>query len=217
MGLVERVGGQVLTYTPINVRPGYSTLIMICDPLSSFTSFPVEVSTELLSSCRFLIPMTPVECGPSIFPPPGCCAACGPRPEPGAAVEPLPAFRLLPPATPVSGPEPALGLGPTACTMPLIGMSFPPDNSILSKTIPSDASESPLERAFAAVTWPTTFDPTGITTPLPLRSAATVVVEISSPAFNFLESMDFVRVTGMTPCTALASLALLSDCVAAAL
>src|SRR6266850_7663396 len=70
------------------------------------------------------------------------------------------------------------------------GISCPFFRIALSNTMPSDDSDSPLARAEACVTWPTSFEPLGITV-FPSDFAASVVRAFTgSPGLHFFESID---------------------------
>src|SRR5712691_971973 len=59
--------------------------------------------------------------------------------------------------------------------------------------MPSDDSDSPLARAEACVTWPTSFEPFGITV-FPSEFAASVVCACTgSPGLHFFESIGELR------------------------
>src|SRR5712692_11998321 len=69
------------------------------------------------------------------------------------------------------------------------GISWPFFRIALSNTMPSDDSDSPLARAEACVTWPTSFEPLGITV-FPSDFTASVLCAFTgSPALHFFESI----------------------------
>src|SRR3984957_13872228 len=74
---------------------------------------------------------------------------------------------------------------------------FPSDRLILSNTIPSDDCASLPDRAFASVTWPTTFAPREITVPSARRTFPAVLTTTSPPGFCPLASTEALRDAGM--------------------
>ncbi len=60
-------------------------------------------------------------------------------------------------------------------------------------------SESPLERAFAVVTCPFSFDPFGTTVPSGSLKLPAVSTSTASPSFSLLESNVLVTFTGKAP------------------
>src|SRR6266481_1593988 len=114
-------------------------------------------------------------------------------PPPVLAERPPPAG--LRPASPLSlaSPLPAIFAGGArAWTTAPRDTSCPPCRTARSKAIPSRDSDSPLPRAWASVTCPTSFDPLCSTTlPLDFTSSVSLAVT-SSPALAFLASRDFV-------------------------
>src|SRR5713226_2032121 len=111
-----------------------------------------------------------------------------PRPPPAA--DPL----VEPPAPlEVSKSDPAADTALCAEAMAWIpafkGISWPFFRIALSNTMPSDDSDSPLARAEACVTWPTSFAPFGITV-FPSDFTASVVCAFTgSPGLLLFESM----------------------------
>src|SRR6267143_2682214 len=87
----------------------------------------------------------------------------------------------------------------------LNGISWPFFRIALSNTMPSEDSDSPLPRAFASVTCPTSFDPLGITTS-PSDLVFSVVLPVTvSPGLFFLQSTGLVRTAFIVvPCATLA-------------
>ncbi len=96
----------------------------------------------------------------------------------------------------------------TAWITVLSASSCPPFSTALSKAMPSADCSSPLPRAFASVTWPSSFDPFAITTlPSDFTSLAALATT-SSPCFAFLASTGLVRTASIVVPVAISAEAL---------
>src|SRR5882724_10908915 len=137
--------------------------------------------------------------------PPALAAVFVTVPTAPPAVDATPPNAPRPPAMPEPAAEapmlPMLSISAPAADAPFCaeaiawivtlfnGISWPFFRIALSNTIPSDDSDSPLARAEACVTWPTSFEPFGITV-FPSDFAASVVFAFTgSPGLHFFESI----------------------------
>src|SRR5436309_3345995 len=110
-------------------------------------------------------------------------------PRPPAIPDPA-AEAPIPPIVSMSDPaaEAPVCAAAIAWIPTLNGISSPLFRIALSNTIPNADSDSPLARAEACVTWPTTFAPLGITV-FPSDFTASVVRAFTgSPGLHFFES-----------------------------
>src|SRR6266404_1124386 len=112
-------------------------------------------------------------------------------PRPPAVPEPA-ADAPMPPMVSMSAPAADAPLSAEAIAWIVTlfnGISCPFFRIALSNTMPSDDSDSPLARAEACVTWPTSFEPFGIAV-FPSDFAASVVRAFTgSPGLHFFESI----------------------------
>src|SRR5882672_4468607 len=177
-------------------------------PPSRCTFFPAEVITEPCVAFEPPAMLPPAFAAEFTVPPatpPALAAVFVTAPTAPPAVDVTPPNAPRPPAI----PEPAA----EAPMPPMVSMSAPAADALLSaeaiawivtlfngtscpffrialsNTMPSDDSDSPLARAEACVTWPTSFEPFGITV-FPSDFAASVVCAFTgSPGLHFLESI----------------------------
>src|SRR2546425_1204155 len=104
-----------------------------------------------------------------------------------------------------SEPDAIVSAAASAWMLAFSGTSWPFFRMALSNTMPSEDSDSPLPRAFASVTCPTSFEPLGITTS-PSDLVFSVVLPVTvSPGLFFLQSTGLVRTAFIVvPCATLA-------------
>src|SRR6266849_5737755 len=186
---------------PLEVPPN----VEVVEPAALTVEPTVPLAVPPTLAAVFVTPPA-VEATPPTRPPP---------PEERAEPEPL---ALPKPEAARSGvssePEAIVSAAASAWMLAFSGTSWPFFRMALSNTMPSEDSDSPLPRAFASVTCPTSFDPLGITTS-PSDLVFSVVLPVTvSPGLFFLQSTGLVRTAFIVlPCARLAEF--LPDCAEA--